>query len=100
MFSKFEIINKHDYLYKNKNLMTILIATTLRGYNLGFLGVFLGIYFYFIGLSELKFGIALSCITLSGALSNLFVYFFKYLLSRKNLLIIMSASSVISGLIF
>ena len=100
MFSKFEIINKHDYLYKNKNLMTILIATTLRGYSLGFLGVFLGIYFYFIGLSELKFGIALSCITLSGALSNLFVYFFKYILSRKNLLIIMSASSVISGIIF
>ena len=100
MFSKFSIINRHDYLYKNKNLLTILIATTLRGYNLGFLGVFLGIYFYFIGLSELKFGIALSCITLSGALSNLFVYFFKNILSRKNLLIIMSVSSVISGIMF
>ena len=100
MITKSQVIKENEFLYKDKNLLTILIATTLRGYNLGFMGVFLGVYFYFIGLSDLKFGIALSCVTLSGALSNLFVYFFKNLISRKQFLIIMSVSSVIGGFIF
>ncbi|MBG74031.1 MAG: hypothetical protein CL796_04205 [Chloroflexi bacterium] len=100
MITKSKVIKENEFLYKDKNLLTILIATTLRGYNLGFMGVFLGVYFYFIGLSDLKFGIALSCVTLSGALSNLFVYFFKNLISRKQFLIIMSVSSVIGGFIF
>ena len=100
MIIKSKVIKENEFLYKDKNLLTILIATTLRGYNLGFMGVFLGVYFYFIGLSDLKFGIALSCVTLSGALSNLFVYFFKNLISRKQFLIIMSVSSVIGGFIF
>ena len=100
MITKSNVIKENEFLYKDKNLLTILIATTLRGYNLGFMGVFLGVYFYFIGLSDLKFGIALSCVTLSGALSNLFVYFFKNLISRKQFLIIMSVSSVIGGFIF
>ena len=100
MIIKSKYIKDHEFLYKDKNLLTILIATTLRGYNLGFMGVFLGVYFYFIGLSDLKFGIALSCVTFSGALSNLFVYFFKNIISRKQFLIIMSVSSVIGGFIF
>ena len=100
MITKSKYIKDHEFLYKDKNLLTILIATTLRGYNLGFMGVFLGVYFYFIGLSDLKFGIALSCVTFSGALSNLFVYFFKNIISRKQFLIIMSVSSVIGGFIF
>ena len=100
MITKSKYIKDHKFLYKDKNLLTILIATTLRGYNLGFMGVFLGVYFYFIGLSDLKFGIALSCVTFSGALSNLFVYFFKNIISRKQFLIIMSVSSVIGGFIF
>ena len=100
MIIKSKVIKENEFLYKDKNLLTILIATTLRGYNLGFMGVFLGVYFYFIGLSDLKFGIALSCVTLSGALSNLFVYFFKNIISRKQFLIIMSVSSVIGGFIF
>jgi len=100
MITKSNVIKENEFLYKDKNLLTILIATTLRGYNLGFMGVFLGVYFYFIGLSDLKFGIALSCVTLSGALSNLFVYFFKNIISRKQFLIIMSVSSVIGGFIF
>ena len=100
MITKSNIIKENEFLYKDKNLLTILIATTLRGYNLGFMGVFLGVYFYFIGLSDLKFGIALSCVTLSGALSNLFVYFFKNIISRKQFLIIMSVSSIIGGFIF
>ena len=100
MIIKSKYIKDHEFLYKDKNLLTILIATTLRGYNLGFMGVFLGVYFYFIGLSDLKFGIALSCVTFSGALSNLFVYFFKNIISRKQFLIIMSVSSVVGGFIF
>jgi len=100
MIIKSKVIKENEFLYKDKNLLTILIATTLRGYNLGFMGVFLGVYFYFIGLSDLKFGIALSCVTLSGALSNLFVYFFKNIISRKQFLIIMSVSSVIGGFIY
>ena len=100
MIIKSKVIKENEFLYKDKNLLTILIATTLRGYNLGFMGVFLGVYFYFIGLSDLKFGIALSCVTLSGALSNLFVYFFKNIISRKQFLIIMSVSSIIGGFIF
>ena len=100
MITKSKYIKDHKFLYKDKNLLTILIATTLRGYNLGFMGVFLGVYFYFIGLSDLKFGIALSCVTFSGALSNLFVYFFKNIISRKQFLIIMSVSSVVGGFIF
>lgn len=100
MITKSKYIKAHEFLYKDKNLLTILIATTLRGYNLGFMGVFLGVYFYFIGLSDLKFGIALSCVTFSGALSNLFVYFFKNIISRKQFLIIMSVSSVVGGFIF
>ena len=100
MITKSKYIKDHEFLYKDKNLLTILIATTLRGYNLGFMGVFLGVYFYFIGLSDLKFGIALSCVTFSGALSNLFVYFFKNIISRKQFLIIMSVSSVVGGFIF
>ena len=100
MITKSNVIKENEFLYKDKNLLTILIATTLRGYNLGFMGVFLGVYFYFIGLSDLKFGIALSCVTLSGALSNLFVYFFKNIISRKQFLIIMSVSSIIGGFIF
>lgn len=100
MISKSKFTKEHEFLYKDKNLLTVLIATTLRGYNLGFMGVFLGVYFYFIGLSDLKFGIALSCVTFSGALSNLFVYFFKNIISRKQFLIIMSISSVIGGFIF
>ena len=100
MITKSNVIKENEFLYKDKNLLTILIATTLRGYNLGFMGVFLGVYFYFIGLSDLKFGIALSCVTLSGALSNLFVYFFKNIISRKQFLIIMSVSSVIGGFIY
>ena len=100
MITKSKVIKENEFLYKDKNLLTILIATTLRGYNLGFMGVFLGVYFYFIGLSDLKFGIALSCVTLSGALSNLFVYFFKNIISRKQFLIIMSVSSIIGGFIF
>ena len=100
MITKSKLIKDNEFLYRDKNLLTILIATTLRGYNLGFMGVFLGVYFYFIGLSDLKFGIALSCVTLSGALSNLFVYFFKNIISRKQFLIIMSVSSVIGGFIF
>ena len=100
MIIKSKYIKAHEFLYKDKNLLTILIATTLRGYNLGFMGVFLGVYFYFIGLSDLKFGIALSCVTFSGALSNLFVYFFKNIISRKQFLIIMSVSSVVGGFIF
>ena len=99
IFNTEKSINKNQSLYKNKNLVTILTATTLRGYNLGFLGVFLGIYLYYIGLSNLKFGIALSCFTLSGALSNLFVYFFKNIISRKISLIIMSLSATISGIL-
>ena len=100
MITKSKLIKDNEFLYRDKNLLTILIATTLRGYNLGFMGVFLGVYFYFIGLSDLKFGIALSCVTFSGALSNLFVYFFKNIISRKQFLIIMSVSSVIGGFIF
>ncbi len=100
MISKSKFTKEYEFLYKDKNLLTVLIATTLRGYNLGFMGVFLGVYFYFIGLSDLKFGIALSCVTFSGALSNLFVYFFKNIISRKQFLIIMSISSVIGGFIF
>ena len=100
MITKSKLIKDNEFLYRDKNLLTILIATTLRGYNLGFMGVFLGVYFYFIGLSDLKFGIALSCVTLSGAISNLFVYFFKNIISRKQFLIIMSVSSVIGGFIF
>ena len=100
MITKSNVIKENEFLYKDKNLLTILIATTLRGYNLGFMGVFLGVYFYFIGLSDLKFGIALSCVTFSGALSNLFVYFFKNIISRKQFLIIMSVSSIIGGFIF
>jgi len=98
IFIKEKTINNNQSLYKNKNLVTILLATTLRGYNLGFLGVFLGIYLYYLGLSNLQFGIALSCFTLSGAISNLFVYFFKNILSRKISLIIMTLSATISGI--
>ena len=98
IFIKEKTINNNQSLYKNKNLVTILLATTLRGYNLGFLGVFLGIYLYYLGLSNLQFGIALSCFTLSGAISNLFVYFFKNILSRKISLISMSLSATISGI--
>ena len=98
IFIKEKTINNNQSLYKNKNLVTILLATTLRGYNLGFLGVFLGIYLYYLGLSNLQFGIALSCFTLSGAISNLFVYFFKNILSRKISLIIMTISATISGI--
>ena len=98
IFIKEKTINNNQSLYKNKNLVTILLATTLRGYNLGFLGVFLGIYLYYLGLSNLQFGIALSCFTLSGAISNLFVYFLKNILSRKISLIIMSLSATISGI--
>lgn len=98
IFIKEKTINNNQFLYKNKNLVTILLATTLRGYNLGFLGVFLGIYLYYLGLSNLQFGIALSCFTLSGAISNLFVYFFKNILSRKISLIIMTISATISGI--
>ena len=98
IFIKEKAINNNQSLYKNKNLVTILLATTLRGYNLGFLGVFLGIYLYYLGLSNLQFGIALSCFTLSGAISNLFVYFFKNILSRKISLIIMTLSATISGI--
>ncbi len=47
MITKSKYIKDHEFLYKDKNLLTILIATTLRGYNLGFMGVFLGVYFYF-----------------------------------------------------
>ena len=98
IFIKEKTINNNQSLYKNKNLVTILLATTLRGYNLGFLGVFLGIYLYYLGLSNLQFGIALSCFTLSGAISNLFVYFLKNILSRKISLISMSLSATISGI--
>ena len=99
IFIKEKTINNNQSLYKNKNLVTILLATTLRGYNLGFLGVFLGIYLYYLGLSNLQFGIALSCFTLSGAISNLFVYFLKNILSRKISLISMSLSATISGIV-
>ena len=98
IFIKEKTINNNQSLYKDKNLVTILLATTLRGYNLGFLGVFLGIYLYYLGLSNLQFGIALSCFTLSGAISNLFVYFLKNILSRKISLISMSLSATISGI--
>ena len=60
--------------------------------------MFLGIYLYYIGLSNLQFGIALSCFTLSGAMSNLFVYFFKNILTRKITLIIMTLSATVSGM--
>ena len=52
MIIKSKVIKENEFLYKDKNLLTILIATTLRGYNLGFMGVFLGVYFYFIGLKN------------------------------------------------
>ena len=93
-----KIIIPFRWLSKDGKLL--LAARILRTFAYGFLSVILAIYLKLIGFNDLSIGFILTITLLNSVIFTLVASFYADRLGRRKLLIVYSALTSVSGLVF